>query len=285
MLLILGFVIVLGAALGGFMMAGGNPKLLLHPSEFVSILGISTGLLVISSPGSTLKEVIHKILNILKGGKSNKSDFVELLRLLYEIFNTAKREGLIKLEDHIMEPHKSQLFGKYKSFMGDEQRVEFLCNGLKPLVDGRIKPEQVEGLMEQTLGAIEEEAGAPVHMLQLVGDSLPGIGIVAAVMGIINTMTAVSEGPEKVGEKVGAALTGTLLGVFLAYGFVNPTAARIKHNNSLELQYFVAIMKGVSSFAQGMAPMMAVEVARRCIEHTLAPSAEEMEEMLKNPAK
>jgi chemotaxis protein MotA len=267
------------------MMAGGNPKLLMHPSEFVSILGISTGLLVISSPGSTLKEVIHKIMNIVKGGKSNKSDFVELLRLLYEVFNTARREGLIKLEDHIMEPQKSALFGKYKSFLADHQRVEFLCNGLKPLVDGRIKPEQVEGLMEQTLGAIEEEAGAPVHMLQLVGDSLPGIGIVAAVMGIINTMTAVSEGPEKVGEKVGAALTGTLLGVFLAYGFVNPTAARIKHNNSLELQYFVAMMKGVSSFAQGMAPMMAVEVARRCIEHTLAPSAEEMEEMLKNPGK
>jgi len=160
--------------------------------------------------------------------------------------------------------------------------VEFLCNGLKPIIDGRLKPEQLSLMLQGDYDVKEEEASHPVHVLNLMGDSLPGIGIIAAVMGIINTMAAISAGPEKVGEKVAAALTGTFLGVLGAYGFVNPLGARIKLNNSVEMQYYAVIMKGVIGFTGGMAPMMAVEAARRAIDPHSQPSSDEVEEMCKN---
>jgi chemotaxis protein MotA len=282
MLLIVGFIIVLGATLGGFMIAGGHPAVLLHVSEFVTIGGIAIGVVVVSSPASTLVLLMKKIMGAIKGAASKKSDYTDLLKLLYEIFVVARRNGLIALEDHVLDPKKSALFQKYPSFLGDHERSEFLCNGLKPLIDGRIKPEQIGGLLEQEVSAKEEIASGPIHVLQLVGDSLPGIGIIAAVLGIINTMAAIAEGPEAVGEKVAAALTGTFLGILGAYGFINPLTSRIKHNNTVELQYYSGILKGVTGFATGMAPLMAVEVARRALDHCVQPGAEELEEMVKS---
>ena len=281
MLLLVGFLIVFGATLGGFMLAGGQPAVLMHVSEFVTIGGMAIGVVVIASPMSTLTHTMKKIMGAISGAASKKSDYTDLLKLLYELFVVARRNGLIALEDHVMDPAKSSIFSKYPSFVKDHHKSDFLCNGLKPLIDGRIKPEQIGGMLEQEVSAKEEEAGHPIHVLQLVGDSLPGIGIVAAVLGIINTMSAIADGPEVVGEKVAAALTGTFLGIFGAYGFINPTAARIKHNNGIELQYFNAILKGVSGFATGMAPAMAVEMARRSLDHSVQPGAEELEEMLK----
>ena len=281
MLLLLGFLIVIGATLGGFMMAGGNPAVLLHVSEFVTIGGMSIGVVVIASPLSTLTHTMKKVMSAISGASGKKGDYVDLLKLLYELFVVARRNGLIALEDHVMDPAKSSIFSKYPSFLKDHAKTEFLCGGLKPLIDGRIKPEQIGALLEQEISAKEEEAGHPIHVLQLVGDSLPGIGIVAAVLGIINTMGAIADGPEVVGEKVAAALTGTFLGIFGAYGFINPTAARIKGNNGVELLYYTAILKGVAGFANGMAPLMAVEVARRTLDHSVQPGAEELEEMLK----
>lgn len=281
MLLIIGFIIVLASTLGGFMLAGGQPMVLMHVSEFVVIGGIAVGVLVISCPVQTIKAILEKTLSAMKGGGAKKADYIDLLKLLYETFVLARRNGLIALEDHVLEPVNSPLFKKYPSFLQDKARVGFLCNALRPLIDGRIKPEQLEGLMRSELDAKEEEADAPVHILQLIGDSLPGIGIVAAVLGIINTMAAIAEGPAKVGERVAAALTGTFLGILGAYGFVNPLTNRIKVNNSADMQYFSSILKGLSGFANGMAPVMAVEVARRCLDPSVQPEAEELEKMLK----
>jgi chemotaxis protein MotA len=281
MLLIIGFIIVLGATLGGFMMAGGQPLVLMHLSEFVVIGGIAIGVLVISCPVETIKAIVSKTMGALKGGGAKKGDYVDLLKLLYEVFVLARRNGLIALEDHVLEPGKSSLFKKYVSFTSDHERVNFLCNALKPLIDGRIKPEQLEGLMRSELDAKEEEAEAPVHILQLIGDSLPGIGIIAAVLGIINTMAAISAGPAAVGEHVAAALTGTFLGILGAYGFINPLTYRIKINNTADMMYFSSIMKGLAGFANGLAPVMAVEVARRCLDPHVQPEAEELEKMLK----
>ena len=281
MLLIIGFIIVMGATLGGFMLAGGNPLVLLHVSEFITIGGIALGVLVISSSGKVLKEVLKKVIGAVKGGSSKKSDYLDLLKLLYEVFVVARRNGLVALEDHVLEPKKSSLFQKYPSFVGDHERSDFLCNNLKPLIDGRIKPEQIGGLLHQDIAAREEEAEGPIHVLQLIGDSLPGIGIIAAVLGIINTMAAIAEGPEAVGEKVAAALTGTFLGILGAYGFVNPITSRIKANNQIDIQYFNGISKGLSGFTGGMAPMMAVEMARRCFDPAVQPGADEMEKAIK----
>jgi len=281
MLILVGAFIVLASTLGGFMLAGGNPLVLLHVSEFVVILGVATGVLVIASPGHVLKEIMHKVKEAVTGKSAGREDYSDLLKLLYEIFMMGRRNGLIALEEHVMDPEKSALFQKYPSVMHHHERVEFLCNGLKPVIDGKIKPDQLEQLMMAELHSKAAEAEHPVHILHLVGDSLPGIGIVAAVLGIINTMASISEGPAKVGEHVAAALTGTLLGIFVAYGFVNPLADRVKFNNAADEQCLKCIMQAVAGFAKGLAPLTAVEVARRSLDSSVQPGAAELEAALK----
>jgi len=282
MILILGYIIVLGSTLGGFMMAGGKIGLLFPISEYVIIIGISIGLMVIASPVSLLKNIVKKIKVAFRNQAVPTSDYTDLLKLLYELFSKARRGGLIAIEDDVMSPKESPILSKYPSFINDQERLEFLTNSLKPVIDGRLKPEQLGGLLHADFEAKEEDAVQPIHILNLVGDSLPGIGIVAAVMGIINTMAAIAMGPEKVGQKVAAALVGTFLGVLGAYGFINPLAARIKLNNVYELQYYAVIMKGVLGFTGGMAPIMAIEAARRAIDPAFQPTAEAVEEMVKN---
>jgi len=282
MILILGYLIVLGATLGGFLEAGGKIGLLFPISEYIIIIGISVGLMVIASPVSLLKNIVKKIKIAFRNQAVPTSDYTDLLKLLYELFSKARRGGLIAIEDDVMSPKESAILSKYPSFINDHERLEFLTNSLKPVIDGRLKPEQLGGLLHADFEAKEEDAVQPVHILNLVGDSLPGIGIVAAVMGIINTMAAIAMGPEKVGAKVASALVGTFLGVLGAYGFINPLAARIKLNNVYELQYFAVIMKGVLGFTGGMAPIMAIEAARRAIDPAFQPTAEAVEEMVKN---
>lgn len=281
MLILVGAFIVFAATLGGFMLAGGNPLVLLHVSEFVVILGVALGVLIIASPVHVLKEVIHKVQGAAFGKSTGKAEYFDLMKMLYEIFMVGRRNGLIALEEHVMNPGNSSIFKKYPGFTGNKERMQFLLNGLKPVIDGKIKPDQLENLMMAELDAKSEEADHPVHILQLVGDSLPGIGIVAAVLGIINTMAAIADGPEVVGERVAAALTGTLLGIFVAYGFVNPLANRIKFLNASQHMYYKCILAAVAGFAKGLAPLTAVEVARRSLDSGVQPAADELEHTLK----
>jgi chemotaxis protein MotA len=281
MILIIGYIIVLGATLGGFIEAGGKVGLLFPIAEYIILIGISIGLMVIAAPVNLLKHTIHKIQLALRTQVVPNSDYTDVLKLLYELFTKARRGGLIAIEDDIMAPKDSPIMSKYPSFLNDKERVEFLLNSLKPIIDGRLKPEQLASMLEADLEAKSDDFAHPVHLLQLVGDSLPGIGIVAAVMGIINTMAAIDAGAAAVGKKVASALVGTFLGVIGAYGFINPLGARIKLNNAYELQYFAVIMKAVIGFTGGMAPLMAIEVGRRMIDPSFQPTADEVEEMCK----
>lgn len=281
MLILIGAFIVFASTIGGFMIAGGNPLVLLHVSEFVVILGVALGIIVIASPLHTLIELVHKIKHALFGKGVAKADYVELLKMLYEVFMVGRRNGLIALEEHVMNPGQSSIFTKYPAFTGNKERMEFLLNSIKPVIDGKIKPDQLEDLLGNELKAREEEHSHPVHLLQMVGDSLPAVGIVAAVLGIINTMAAIADGPEAVGAKVAAALTGTLLGIFVAYGFVNPLGARIHTMNVSDGQVLRCIMNAVAGFAKGLAPLTAVEVARRGLDSTVQPGSEELENLLK----
>lgn len=281
MLIIVGGLIVLASTLGGFMLAGGKPILLLHLSEFVVILGISGGVVVIATPAHVLKEVLHKTLAAIKGKNITKAEFNDLLKLLYEIFMVGRRSGLIALEEHVMDPKNSSIFKRYPVVLNHPERLEFLVNGLKPVIDGKIKPDQLADLMEAELDAKALESEHPLHVLQLMADSLPAIGIVAAVLGIINTMSAIAEGPEAVGEKVAAALTGTLLGIFIAYGFVSPLGARLKSINAADEQFLKCIMEAVAGFAKGLAPLTAVEIARRSLDSHVQPNGSELEASLK----
>jgi chemotaxis protein MotA len=281
MVLVIGFVIVCASVVLGLKLGGGSVLVLLHLSEFVVVLGICAGLMVIASPLSVLKAVVAKTIVALKGGPCSKASYMEAMKMMYHIFMLARKEGLMVLEDHLSDPKSSDVFKNYPMFLRNQEAVDFVVDALRPLVDGRIKPEQLKPVLSTQLAAFKDEAHKPVGILGLVGDSFPGVGICAAVLGIILTMGSVAEGPVVVGKKVAAALTGTFLGVFGAYGFINPLAALIQTNNEAEGRYFNMIAEGIVGYANGLAPQISIEFARRTLLSNERPSSDELEAALK----
>lgn len=281
MIILIGTIIVFGSVLGGFMIAGGHVGALMHISEFIVIGGAALGALVIMSPKKVLVDLLKKILMALKGAPYDRVAYEELLKALYELFLLGRRNGMIALEEHVLNPHSSSIFAKYPSFIKNHHAVEFLCNGLRPIIDGKIKPDQLKVLMEVELESMEVEHEAPVSVLTKAADAMPGFGIVAAVLGIVITMGAISGPIEEIGHKVAAALVGTFLGIFISYGLMNPLAVNIDFINQAEIAYTKCIAASVVGFATGMAPIMAVEIARRGLSSDVRPSAEDLEAMLK----
>ena len=280
MVIIIGFIIIMGGTIVGFMMAGGTIGLLIHPAEIVTIFGMLFGCAIIMAPISVLKGISNGLINILKGSPYNKEDYEDLFKMMYELFQLGRRNGMIALEEHVMNPDGSSLFKKYDKFHSNQRAVDFFCDGLRPLVDGRLKPEQIGPLMDSGVKHIEHEKHAPVHVMHLVADSMPAFGIVAAVMGIINTMQYLSD-TNKVGKMIAAALSGTFLGIFLSYGVINPLAVNLHFYNEGEATYLKVIKASVVAFALGLPPLVACEIGRREIEHRFQPSASDLETMLK----
>ena len=280
MVIIIGFIIILGGTIVGFMMAGGTIGLLIHPAEIVTIFGMLFGCAIIMAPISVLKGISNGLVNILKGAPYNKGDYEDLFKMMYELFQLGRRNGMIALEEHVMNPDGSSLFKKYDKFHSNQRAVDFFCDGLRPLVDGRLKPEQIGPLMDSGVKHIEHEKHAPVHVMHLVADSMPAFGIVAAVMGIINTIQYLDD-TNKVGKMIAAALSGTFLGIFLSYGVINPLAVNLHFYNDGEATYLKVIKASVVAFALGLPPLVACEIGRREIEHRFQPSASDLETMLK----
>jgi chemotaxis protein MotA len=286
MLIFVGAFIVFAATIGGFMMAGGHPGVLLHASEFVVILGIALGVLVIATPTHVMKEIIHKMKDAMFGKTAGKPEFFDILKLLYELFMTGRRNGLIALEEHVMDPTQSALFKRYPSVLNHPERRKFIVNGLKPVIDGKIKPDQLEDLMAAELKAKEVEMDHPVHAMQMIGDSLPAIGIVAAVLGIINTMSAIEGSSNaEIGMKVGAALTGTFLGILVAYGFVGPIAAAMEGRAHEEGKAFEVVKMALVASVRGYPPQVAVEFARKLLFSDVRPTFTDLETHLKGKPK
>lgn len=288
MIIIIGSVIVLGAILGGFMLAGGHVGALLHLSEFVVIGGAGLGAMIVMSPKKVIVDLLKGILQALKGAPYNRNSYDELMKALYELFMLGRRNGMIALEEHVASPQSSSIFTKYPTFVNNHHALEFLCSALRPVVDGRVKPDQLKRLLDTELGAIEAEHHAPLGVLVKAADAMPGFGIVAAVLGIVVTMGSINGPVEQVGEKVGAALVGTFLGILLSYGFMSPLSVNMEFISIAELTYLRCIATAVNEFANGMAPIMAVEAARRSLSGEMRAGADEMETMLKalnTPAK
>ena len=280
MVIIIGFIIIMGGTLGGFIMEGGKPMTLIHWGEIVTILGMLFGCAIIMAPVSILQGISQGLMNILKGAPYKKEDYEDLFKMMYELFQLGRRNGMIALEEHVMNPDGSSLFKKYDKFHNNERAVDFFCDGLRPLVDGRLKPEQIGPLMDSGVKHIEHEKHAPVHVMHLVADSMPAFGIVAAVMGIIKTMDYLDD-TALVGKYIAAALSGTFLGIFISYGVVNPLAVNLHFYNDGEATYLKVIKASVVAFALGLPPLVACEIGRREIEHRFQPSAGDLETMLK----
>ncbi|HPD32889.1 MAG TPA: flagellar motor stator protein MotA [Bacteroidota bacterium] len=281
MFVIVGVIVVFAALIGGFVLAGGNIGTLLVIPEYIIIIGVATGSLLIGNPLPVLKRILNGIIGSFKGQKTKPTDYIELLKMMYEVFQFAKREGLIALEQHVESPESSTILTKYPSFLANKPAVEFFCDTLKVVLSGGIPANDLEDLMDQDLETIEQEEEIPPSSMQTMADSFPGLGIVAAVMGIIITMGAISEGAESVGHHVASALVGTFLGVLLSYGIVGPLAAIMQKNTMKEGKYLQAIKAGLLAFAKGLPASVAIEFARRSIDPENRPTFKETEEAVK----
>ncbi|MGH7967365.1 MAG: flagellar motor stator protein MotA [Limisphaerales bacterium] len=282
MIVLIGTLIVVICVFGGFAWGGGHLGALLHLNELMIIGGGAMGAMVIMSPRKVLVDLSKGLVGCLKGAPYGRAAYEELLKVLYELFMLGRRNGMIALEEHVMEPANSSIFKKYPMFHANKDAVEFLCGGLRPIIDGKIKPDQLQLLLDAEIHKLEEEHHAPVNVLTKAADAMPGFGIVAAVLGIVITMASISGPIEQIGEKVAAALVGTFLGIFLAYGFMNPLATNLEFMGAAHLDYTKCIAACVIGFANGMAPVTAVELGRRGLDSNLKPTGDEMEQLLKS---
>ena len=285
MIIIIGAIVVTLSVLGGFMMAGGHPGTLLQVAEFVVICGAAGGALVIMSPKKVLLDLLHQIRVALRGAPHTKSSYEDLFKALYETFMLARRNGMIALEEHVISPQTSSIFSKYPAFSHNTHAVELLCGALRPIIDGKVKPDQLKMLLDIQLETLEDEHHKPINVLTRTADAMPGFGIVAAVLGIVVTMGSIAGPIEEIGHHVAAALVGTFLGILISYGFLNPLAVNMEFVGESEMAYSKCIAASVVGFANGMAPLMAVEVARRGLSSELRPTAEALEAMLKGLGK
>lgn len=282
MFVIVGIFVVIAGVVGGYSMAGGNFMVLLQWSEFVTIGGAAIGSLLISNSPATIKKIIAALLATMKSEHLHKNDYLEILKSFNDLFLAAQRDGLLSIESHIEKPEESDILSKSKKFISDNFVTNFFCDSMKVLLTGSVPPHELENIIDSEIESFEEESKPIGGAVATVGDALPGLGIVAAVLGIIITMSSIDKGAAYVGLHVAAALVGTFLGVLLSYGFVNPLAHKIQHDFADKARFLGTIKSCIVAYAKGNPPIIAVEIARRTIISDERPSFSELEAYMRN---
>jgi chemotaxis protein MotA len=277
MFVIVGILMVLGAVLAGFLMEKGPVLVLMQPSEFVIIAGAAIGATIAGNPLRVLKKIASGIMRTLAGSKMSKKIYLDTLKMMYNLFNKSRRDGLVAIESDVEEPEKSPLFSKYPSFLKDHHARDFVCDTLRMAITGGATAFDLDQMMELDMEVHHAGATQPVAALTTTADSLPGMGIVAAVLGVVITMSALGGPPEVIGQKVAAALVGTFLGILLCYGAVGPLAANMGKLIEDEHAYYHVLRVVMLSFIKGISPILAVEMGRRAIPEHVRPSFQEME--------
>lgn len=281
MFVIIGAVVVLASVVVGFTMVKGNLLSLIQINEFITIGGAAIGSLLISSPLSLIKKIMAAVTKAFGSHGNTKQDYMQMLKAFSDLFLIAQREGLLAIEKHIEAPEKSDILKKAEKFIHDSYRKSFFCDTMKVMLAGSVPPHELEGLMDAEIETYEKENKPVYEGLGRVGDALPGLGIVAAVLGIIVTMGSINEGAEVVGHHVASALVGTFLGVLLSYGFVGPLAANIAHSLEESVQDLQIIKAYILAYAKGNPPFVAAEIARRSIFLDQRPTFTELETTLR----
>lgn len=281
MLVIIGIAVVLGSVIGGFVLEGGPILVLMQWVEFLIIGGTALGALLIGNPPANLKKIFASLFKTMSGIKINERTYIDLLRLFFDLTSVYKKDGVLALESHIENPRNSAIFRKYPSFLSNHHAVELLCDSLRIVVLGGVPPHELETMIESALETHHEETARIPGALTKIGDSLPGIGIVAAVLGIVITMQAIGGPPDEIGHKVGAALVGTFLGILLCYGFISPLTSNIEIISDHESRYLHCIKAGVVAIAKNFSPLVVVEVARKQIYSDDRPSFLKLDKILR----
>ena len=285
MFVFIGISVVLGSVVGGYLMEKGNLHILFQPAEIVIIFGAALGSFLIASPPKVISLVLKHAGSIVKSKSQSKENYKELLSLLYQLFSKIRKEGLISIEADIESPQKSGIFKKYSGIMASHHAFNFICDNLKVIITTNVPSYELENLMDLEIETHHHEAVIPSHSISKVADALPGLGIVAAVLGVVITMGKIDQPPAVLGHSIGAALVGTFLGVLMCYGFVGPMATNLEHKAKEEGIYFQVIKVSLVAFVGGAAPQMAVEFGRRAIPGKEKPTFNELEQVLRGKTK
>ena len=278
MLIIVGAIIVVICTLGRYAALGGHIAVLWQPFEVVIIFGSACGGYIVGNPKGVLLRTMGTIGSAMKGQKFHKENYLELLSLLYQLFKVAKTKGMLTLEQHIERPQESSLFQQFPGIQSNPLAMMFICDYLRLMSLGSEDPHTLEDLMDEEIETAHAEAQQVGNALQTMADGLPALGIVAAVLGVIKTMGAITEPPEVLGRLIGGALVGTFLGVWLSYGFVGPLASAIKHQIEEETKFLQCIKAGLLAHLHGYAPAVAIEFARKTLFAEVRPDFYELEE-------
>jgi chemotaxis protein MotA len=279
--LIIGIVVVFSCVLGGFVVHGGQLGALWQPAELVIIGGAAIGALIIANPFSVTKRVAAGIPALMKGSRYRKEHYLALFSVMYELLSIARKEGMMGLERVIEDPAKSDLFKKRPLILADHHAVEFIQDYLRLIISGDMDQHQLESLMDLEIETHHHGGEEPAQALNKVSDSLPGFGIVAAVLGIVNTMGALGGPPEEIGKKVAAALVGTFLGILLAYGLLGPMSSAMERLARDETNFYTAIKTCIMGFLQGHPPQIAIEFGRKSTPADYRPSFKDLEAQLR----
>ena len=282
MLVLIGWVVVLACVLGGYVAMGGKLGVLYQPFELVIIGGAGVGAYITANPKHVLKTTGKGFKTALKGPANSKDDYLELLSMMYATFKLAKAKGNLALEQHIENPHDSELFSNFPGFQHNHHAIEFFCDYLRLVTLGTENPHELEALMDEELEVHHLEDEQTATAMQNLGDGFPALGIFAAVLGIIKTMGSITEPPEILGKLIGGALVGTFLGILLAYGFVGPLASAIKMAQEANSKYLTCLKAGILAHVAGNAPAVSVEFARKTLLSSVRPTFAELEEATEN---
>ena len=281
MLVIIGYLVVVGAVFGGFALGGGHLGSLLQPVEILMIGGSAVGAFFVGNSGKAIKATLKALPGVFKGSKYTKALYMELMALFYEILAKVRKEGLMSIEADVDAPQQSPLFSKYPNVLGDHHAVEFMTDYLRLMVGGNLNPMELENLMDSEIETHHQEGEMPVHIISKVGDALPAFGIVAAVMGVVHTMESVGIPPAELGKLIAAALVGTFLGILLSYGFIGPLAGRLEQRLHESTKLFECIKVTLLASLNGYSPALAVEFGRKVLYSTERPSFIELEQHVK----
>ena len=277
MFAIIGIIIVFGSIAAGYLMEHGNLRVLLQPAELVIIAGAAVGTLLVANPLHIIKKIAAGIGGVFGSSKFGKQTYIETLKMLYDLFNKARKDGLMALEADVEEPEKSPIFSKHPAFLKNHHVCNFVCDSLRMAITG-VDAFDLDQMLDLDMEVQHQDATQPTTALSTMADSLPGLGIVAAVLGVVITMGALGGPPEEIGRKVAAALVGTFLGILLCYGLVGPIAANMTKAAEEEHAFLYVLRVLMISFLKGTAPIMAVEIARRAIPGHVRPSFKELEQ-------
>jgi len=281
MFAIIGIVVVFGAVIGGFLMEKGHMAVLIQPAELLILGGAAIGTLLIANPISIIKGILAGLMGIMKGSPFTSARYLSTLKMMYQFLNKVRKEGLLSVEMDVEKPEESTIFKAYPEFLHDHHARDFVCDTLRMAITGGVEPFDMDQMMELDMEVHHHEATVPISSLNTVADALPGLGIVAAVLGVVITMGSLGGPPEEIGEHVAAALVGTFLGILACYGLVGPLSSNMSKIADSHNEYLQVLRVLILSFLKGSAPMIAIEMGRRAIPAHVRPTFDAMEKNCK----